>query len=221
MTASLARSQLQALCERGLDWALPPYRIPPATMTLRPAAVLMLFGVLDREPARADGPVARDLDVLLLRRASTLGAHAGQVAFPGGRIDASDRSPVEGALREAVEETGLDPSGVETLGTLPPFPLAVSRHVVTPVAGWWTRPSEVMAVDHAETVDVFRLPVADLLDPANRRTSVARRADGTWRSPAFRVGEVVVWGFTGIVLSRVFDELGWAVPWDESREVEV
>jgi 8-oxo-dGTP pyrophosphatase MutT (NUDIX family) len=179
----------------------------------------MLFGVLDRVPSRAEGPVARDLDVLLLRRASTLGSHAGQVAFPGGRLDASDAGPIEGALREAVEETGLDPAGVEPLGTLPTFPVDVSRHIVTPVPAWWTRPSEVVAVDHAETVDVFRIPVADLLDPENRRTSVVSRGSQTYRSPAFDVGGMTVWGFTGIVLSRVFDELGWSQPWDAGRTI--
>nr|WP_286311810.1 CoA pyrophosphatase [Agromyces mangrovi] len=188
----------------------------------RPAAVLVLFGELDDAPARAGASrVARDLDVLLLRRAATLGSHAGQVAFPGGRLEASDTGAIDCAVREAVEETGLDPAGVEPLGTLPSISMPVSNHVVTPVPAWWTRPSEVVAVDHAESVDVFRVPVADLLDPANRgSTEHPTAGGGRYRAPAFSVGGNVVWGFTAFVLASMFDELGWSEPWDAGRIVE-
>jgi 8-oxo-dGTP pyrophosphatase MutT (NUDIX family) len=177
--------------------------------------VLVLFGTLDAVPSVADGPVARDLDVLLLRRAATLGSHAGQIAFPGGRIEASDAGPIAAAMREAVEETGVDPDGIEPLGTLPELPLPISNHIVTPVPAWWTRPSRVAAVDQLETYDVFRVPVADLLDPANRVSTSHTAGARRFGAPAFTVGGRLVWGFTAIVLSRIFDELGWTVPWDE------
>nr|WP_235508189.1 CoA pyrophosphatase [Agromyces sp. Soil535] len=186
----------------------------------RPAAVLVLFGVLDSVPSRASGPVARDLDVLLLRRAATLGSHAGQIAFPGGRLEASDDGPIAAALREAAEETGLDPDGIEPLGTLPVMSVPVSNHIVTPVPAWWTRPSDVAAVDHDESVEVFRVPVADLLDPANRANTEFRLGTRAYRSPAFTVDGRLVWGFTALVLSRMFDELGWAEAWDPARIVE-
>ena len=217
------RADLVALCERGLDWHTGASRVLPATGTARQAAVLVLFGVLDTVPAQAHltstgrGRFPRDLDVLLLRRAATLGSHPGQIAFPGGRLEPADSGPVAAALREAVEETGLDPDGLEPLGTLPPMPVPVSNHLVTPVPAWWTRPSEVAAVDHAETVEVFRVPVADLLDPANRANTEHVVAGTTHRAPAFSVGGRLVWGFTAIVLSRMFDELGWAESWDHSR----
>lgn len=221
-SAASALAQLVDLCER------PPERWPGSTGPLhpsadpRPAAVLVLFGVLDAISSNATGtPVARDLDVLLLRRASTLTNHAGQVAFPGGRIDAQDAGPVHAALREAVEETGLDPAGVEPLGTLPPLALAVSNHLVTPVPAWWERPTPVVAVDHAETVDVYRVPVADLLYPDNRGSTDHVRAGRTWRAPAFVVGDVVVWGFTAIVLDRMFDALTWTRPWDQHRTIDL
>ena len=221
-SAASARAQLLDLC------AHPPECWSESTGTLtsavdaRPAAVLVLFGVLDANPSTAiDSPVARDLDVLLLRRASTLTDHAGQVAFPGGRIDAADAGPVDAALREAAEETGLDPEGVEPLGTLPALPLAVSNHLVTPVPAWWQRPTPVVAVDQAETFDVHRVPVADLLHPANRGSTVRARAGRTWRGPAFVVGELVVWGFTAIVLDRMFDALGWTRPWDPDRSIDL
>ena len=219
-----ARAELGALCARGLDWSVDPSRMLLDYARARRAAVLVLFGVLDALPARSTaatgaGPVARDLDVLLQRRAATMGHHPGQISFPGGGVDASDSDPGATALREAVEETGLDPAGVEILGMLPELPLPVSNNLVTPVTAWWTRSSRVAAVDHRESVDVFRVPVADLLDPANR-ASVAHEWRGrTVHTPAFTLDGTLVWGFTAIVLSRMFDELDWAVPWDLDRLV--
>ncbi|WP_421734013.1 NUDIX hydrolase [Cellulomonas sp.] len=216
-----ARAELLDLCARGVDWRMDPARVLEDASTARPAAVLVLFGALDTAPARTESPaVARDLDVLLQRRSRTLGHHAGQIAFPGGRLEKSDAGPREAALREAVEEVGLDASGVEVLGTLPPLPVPVSNHLVTPVPAWWTHPSRVAAVDHAETVDVFRVPVADLLDPANRASVEHTRWGRTVRTPAFTVDGRLVWGFTGIVLARMFDALGWAVPYDAHRIVQ-
>ncbi|WP_350350055.1 CoA pyrophosphatase [Agromyces sp. G08B096] len=200
----------------------------PGEPDARPAAVLLLFGVLDRLPsdhAAQSRAVSRDLDVLLLARAATLRAHAGQVAFPGGRIDPGDDGPIGAALREAEEETGLDPAGVDVLGTLDELPLPYSQHLVTPVIGWWRQPSPVRVVDVAESADVFRTPVADLLDPRNRRTTVLRRDGQEWRGPGFLVrgpaGEHLVWGFTAMVLDVLFDRLGWTEPWDDSRELDL
>ncbi|OCG75199.1 NUDIX hydrolase [Microbacterium sediminis] len=192
----------------------------------RPAAVLVLFGVLDARRADRDAPaVSRDLDVLLLSRATTLRSHAGQVAFPGGRIDPGDAGPVEAALREAVEETGLDPTGVEVLGTLPEVPLPYSLHRVTPVLGWWARPTPVRVVDEGESSSVFRAPVAELLDPANRYTTRLRRDEAEHRGPAWLLQidgqERLVWGFTAIILDTLFTRLGWTEPWDPERVIDL
>lgn len=188
----------------------------------------MLFGPLDDvpsgRPARS-AAVSRDLDVLLLARASTLRSHAGEVAFPGGRVDPDDVDVVAAALREAREETGLQVTGVDVLGSAAPVPLAHSRHLVTPVLGWWRAPSPVRVVDEAESAAVFRTPVADLLDPANRGVTEFRREGRTWRGPAFVVeadsGSHVVWGFTATLLDALFDRVGWTEPWDHDRVVAI
>ncbi|MGF2949167.1 NUDIX hydrolase [Microbacterium alcoholitolerans] len=221
MTASAetirsARDDLIAAVRRADSWvpSLPFDAVDPL-----PASVLVLFGRLDSIPARTDSAtVAADLDVLLQRRAATLSSHPGQVSFPGGRQDVGDADVIATAVREAEEETGLDPDGVEVLGALPEIPLAVSNYLVTPVLGWWRRPSRVAAVDHAETVDVFRVPVAQLLDPANRYTSTLSRGGETYRGPAFDIDGTVVWGFTALVLDALFEATDWALPWDRSIE---
>ncbi|GAA2070865.1 CoA pyrophosphatase [Microbacterium hatanonis] len=218
-----ARAQLAALAARA---DRPFVEGLPKVVDPRPAAVLILFGVLDALPSDHEAQaraVSRDLDVLLLSRAATLRAHPGQVAFPGGRVDPGDQSVVAAALREAEEETGLDPAGVEVLGTLGRVPLEFSRHLVTPVLAWWQHPSPVRVVDVAESADVFRAPVADLLDPARRGSTVIRRDGHEWRGPAFLVphdtGEHLVWGFTAMLLDGLFDRLGWTEPWDAAKEL--
>lgn len=194
----------------------------------RRAAVLILFGVLDDAPSahRASAAaVSRELDVLLLARATTLRSHAGQVAFPGGRLEPADSGPVAAALREAQEETGVNPDGVDVLGTLAEVPLPYSSHRVTPVLAWWREPSPVRAVDVGESSAVFRAPVADLLDPANRGCTVIDRGPRAHRAPAFQVrtdtGEHLVWGFTAMLLDGLFDRLGWTEPWDQMRELAI
>lgn len=112
-----------------------------------------------------------------MERAGTLRSHAGQPSFPGGALDPEDgdqatTGPLRAALREAEEETGLDPRGVQLFGVLPRLYIPVSSFVVTPVLGWWRAPSPVGVVDPGETARVFTVPVADLTDPANRATAV-------------------------------------------------
>ncbi len=216
-----ARAQLIAAAAHTERW---PDLFPALPGDAHPASVLVLFGRLDSIPAGTDeSTVAADLDVLLQRRAATLSSHPGQVSFPGGRREDQDADAVATALREAQEETGLDPAGVEVLATLAELPLAASSHRVTPVIGWWRSPSRVAAVDHAETVEVFRVPVARLLDPETRFTSTIHRMGRTWSGPAFDIDGTIVWGFTAMVLDALFDATGWTQEWDRSdrRPIEL
>lgn len=179
-----------------------PAFLKPAP-SARPAAVLVLFG---------EGPEGPD--VLLLQRAATLNKHAGQPAFPGGSIDPEDGGPVAAALREAQEETGVDPAGVTVLDTLPELYLARSNFRVTPVSAWWHDPSEIAPGHPGEVAAVARVPICELVDPENR---IALRAPGGFVGPAFKVRNMLVWGFTAGLLNNLLEAGGWAVPWDTER----
>ena len=176
--------------------------LPPAEGG-RPGAVLMLFGEAGGEP-----------DLLLIERAHDMRSHAGQPAFPGGAVDPDDDGPVAAALREAAEETGLDPAGVDVVATLPSLWLPPSGFVVTPVLGWWRAPSPVGVVDPTEVASVHRVPLGELLDPANRL--VVRHPSG-FRGPAFTVRGLTVWGFTAGLLSRLLAAAGLERAWDHTR----
>ncbi|NED12763.1 CoA pyrophosphatase [Streptomyces sp. SID9124] len=184
--------------------------LPPESGAGRQSAVLVLFG----EGAR--GP-----ELLLMERAGSLRSHPGQPSFPGGSLDPEDgdqatTGPLRAALREAEEETGLDPRGVQIFGVLPRLYIPVSSFVVTPVLGWWREPSPVGVVDPGETARVFTVPVADLTDPANRATAVHPSGH---RGPAFLVESALVWGFTAGVIDRILHFAGWERPWDRARQV--
>lgn len=225
----LAKQQLMAALERATLPSFEGIKMPAPEPDVRNSAVLILFGELDSVPASpaatdASPHFTPDLDVLLTRRSSDLRNHAGQIAFPGGGVEPSDADRAATALREAHEETGLDPSGVDVLGSLPDAHIPVSNYLVTPVLGWWRLPSDV-AADRQESVEVFRVPVAELLAPDARGSWQLQYAGGTMRGPAFQLGPQfgghVVWGFTAMLLSGIFESVGWEQPWDQTHIFEV
>ena len=180
--------------------------LPPDDGSGRQSAVLMLFA----SPAGL-----AEADVLLLERASTLRSHPGQIAFPGGATDPGDRSATGTALREATEEVGLDPATVDVLTELPALFLPPSGFVVTPVLAHWRQPHPVGVVDIAEVASVHRVPLDQLLDPANRFT--VRHPSG-FIGPGFEVAGLFIWGFTAGLLARLLALAGWERPWDRDLE---
>lgn len=168
----------------------------------RHSAVLILF--------------SDDRDLLLIQRASTMRSHAGQPAFPGGSVDEGDLDAAGAAVREAQEETGLDPAGVLVFGALPDLWVPITDFVVTPVLAWWRAPSPVWARDPAEVASVHRVPIANLANPANRCRVLHPSG---YVGPGFEVEGLIVWGFTAGIIAGLLDRLGWSVPWDESRLV--
>jgi len=173
----------------------------------RAAAVLMLMG------EGPDGP-----DVLIIERAHDMRSHAGQPAFPGGAVDPEDAGPIAAALREAREETGLDTSGIDVFALVPDLWVPVSGFVVTPVLGYWREPSPVSAVDLTEVASVHRIPISELVDPANRTR--VRHPSG-YIGLGFTVRGLVIWGFTAGILSGMLDLAGWSEPWDDSRIIDL
>ena len=174
----------------------------------RRSAVLILLG---EQPET--GP-----DVLVLQRAATLRNHAGQPAFPGGGADPDDADLVATAMREATEEVGLDPASATLVATLPRLWIPVSGYIVTPVLAWWHAPHPVAPADPAEVAEVDRLPIAELVDPANR---LRVRHPSGYVGAAFDVRGMLVWGFTAGVLDTLLELGGWAVAWDMDRVAEL
>ncbi|MFJ6073623.1 NUDIX hydrolase [Streptomyces sp. NPDC093065] len=195
--------------------------LPPADGAGRQSAVLILFGDGTRGDGQGAPGAGRGPELLLMERAGSLRSHPGQPAFPGGALDPEDGDPrgdgpLRAALREAEEETGLDPAGVQLFGVLPKLYIPVSGFVVTPVLAWWREPTPVGVVDPAETARVFKVPVADLTDPANRVTTVHPSGH---RGPAFLVESALVWGFTAGIIDRLLHFAGWERPWDQEKQV--
>lgn len=201
---ALARAAMQVSAKDLTRW------MPPEGVQARSASVLILFGGDDTDETPRD--------LLLLERSHDMRSHPGQVAFPGGMQDLEDADAVAAALREAEEETGLDPSGVTVFGVLPSLWLPPSNFAVTPVLGWWHAPTDVHAVDPAETASVHRVPLAELLDPSNRL--MVTHPSG-FIGPAFTVAGLMVWGFTAGLLTRIFQIVGWERAWDTTRVEEL
>ena len=175
---------------------------PPAAATTRAAAVLILFGEGD-DTART---------CCCVRRADTLGSHAGQVAFPGGGADPDGRrTGRDGAARGRGGDRCSTRPACARWRVLPDLYVPVSGFVVTPVLAHWDEPMPVHAVDPAETAAVAQVPIADLADPANRFTSRHPRAslDRRSRSPGCSCGASprACWP-PALALG------GWERPWD-------
>lgn len=185
----------------------------------RDAAVLVLFSGAADAPAEAGLPA--DADLLVTVRASTLRHHGGQAAFPGGAADPGDDGPVGTALREAAEETGVDVNRLHPLATLERMFIPPSGFHVVPVLAYSADPGPVAAVDTGETALVARVPVRAFVNPENRLMVYRQSNTRRYAGPAFLLNQMLVWGFTGQVISAMLDVAGWAQPWDTDVVLEL
>ena len=198
------RESVRTMKAKDLSTFVPPKRPKP-----REGAVLVLFG---------EGPEGPDL--LLTERAHTMRSQPGQVSFPGGSTDEGEDA-VATALREAQEETGLDPDDVDVFAVLPRIWLPPRNFAVAPVLAFWRHPGEVRVVNEREVHAVFRTTVESLRDPAHRITVLGPAG---WRSPGFLIGDdkdVICWGFTAGIIARLFEFLGWIEDLPDAPEREL
>lgn len=177
------------------DFDLNPAIQPPPGAPLRAAAVLLAVWL------RPEGAV-----LILTKRSSHLKHHPGQIAFPGGKVDAGDAGPEAAALRESREEIGLDPARVTILGTLP-LHQTVTGFSITPFIGLIE--GDFTPIPEAgEVEEVFTVPLSHVLDPA--KFSVQRRRwKGEWRRYyAVPYGPHYIWGATARILRGLADRMG-------------
>jgi 8-oxo-dGTP pyrophosphatase MutT (NUDIX family) len=160
---------------------------------VRPAAVLI--PVVDRpEPT-----------VLLTQRSPHLNSHAGQIAFPGGKIDATDASPVDAALREAEEEVGLSREFVEPVGYLDLYGTAFGFRILPTVAR--VRPGFSLTINHSEVDDAFEVPLSFLMNPANHQVH-SKEFRGMERFYyAMPFAERYIWGATAGILRVLYERI--------------
>jgi 8-oxo-dGTP pyrophosphatase MutT (NUDIX family) len=141
--------------------------------------------------------------VSFIRRASTLRAHSGEIAFPGGAADVSDVSPILTALREAQEEIGLDPSRVEVLGIMPPVFTVVSNFLITPVVAYLPEGPGTLQLQVSEVAEIILLPLQGLADPAIYRTEQWMRDNVPHTVYFFDYGSYRIWGATARMLNML------------------
>ncbi|WP_288812888.1 CoA pyrophosphatase [uncultured Corynebacterium sp.] len=178
----------------------------------RYSAVLVLVEG-DADFAPGDEPFPTDAALLLTHRAPSMREHSGQVAFPGGSREAQDAGPIDTALREAWEETGLDRASALPLAVMEPIYIDRSNFAVIPVLAYLAKPSELYPAS-GENDWVKMVPIAELVDPDKRFWLGFQN----WRGPAFDLRGMVLWGFTGSVVTAMLEIAGWAKPWGEDTE---
>ncbi|NYT77819.1 CoA pyrophosphatase [Alcaligenaceae bacterium] len=199
--------QLDFICSsfgRSIDWKVEPiFTESFSADLLHPAGVVQaaVFVPLVQRPS--------GLHVLFTKRASHLYDHAGQICFPGGRIERTDRDAVAAALRETYEEIGVAPEFIQLIGTHPSF-LTSTRFTMTPVIGV-IRPGFTITPDTTEVAEVFEVPLSVLLDPRLHRLHQANLPDGghrfyfsiTWQS-------YFIWGATAALIRNIYHYLSAA-----------
>jgi 8-oxo-dGTP pyrophosphatase MutT (NUDIX family) len=208
LEAFRARAAIGLLASPTLPSATPVAPVPPPSdFDLNPSAFAEWNGPAPVRPAAVLVPiVVRDsLTVLLTERTPHLAAHAGQIAFPGGKPDPGDTGPIDTALREAEEEIGMHRGFVEPLGFLDVYRTGTG-FAVTPVVAL-IRPDFALSINANEVAAAFEVPLAFLMDPANHRIDARTLGGRDRRFYAMPYGERYIWGATAGILRNMHDKL--------------
>lgn len=156
-------------------------------------------------PARS---LPHNAALLLTHRAATMRNHSGQMAFPGGRREPQDRDAIATALREAWEETNLDPQSVTPLAVMQPVYIDRTNFAVVPVLAYWPAAHEIYPAS-PENDWVEMVALSHLTDPEHR----FRVGFMQWSGPAFSIGNRLLWGFTAGIVDSIVRLAGWERPW--------
>lgn len=174
---------------------VPRRHVPEPGVTPRRSAVLL--------PLLAD---TDEISIILIKRKNDLNHHAGEISFPGGAVECQDADAIHTALREAHEEVGILPEGVEILGLLTPLYIAPSQNMVQPVVGWLKTPP-ALTPNPAEVAQILQAPLARFMRAETLRWQTWERDGQTYTVPCYMLGKECVWGATAMILSELLSLL--------------
>lgn len=169
------------------------YPTPGNTKTIQSSILMLLF------------PYNEKVSTCLIRRPSSMRNHAGQIAFPGGRVEPVDKNLIDTALRESFEEIGTDSSQVEIIGALTPLYVNVSNFIINPFIGWSNIVPQ-FKFDNQEVDEIFIVPVENFSNHTANQLQEVTTTRGTFEVPGFYVNKLFVWGATAMIISE-FNEI--------------
>ncbi|ERF86353.1 CoA pyrophosphatase [Bradyrhizobium viridifuturi] len=210
--ATISSTEFFARARKRLSFEVPPGLVDPHIIprTGDSGTDRMLEIVAQEQPVRPAAVLIPVVDhpeptVLLTQRSPNLSSHAGQISFPGGKIDATDASPLDAALREACEEVGLRREFIDPVGYLDLYGTAFGFRILPTVAK--VKPGFTLEINEAEVVDAFEVPLAFLMNPENHQihTKEFRGMDRSYYAMPF--AERYIWGATAGILRVLYERI--------------
>jgi len=153
------------------------------------------------------------INLCLIRRPSTMKNHGGQIAFPGGRYEITDKDLIHTALRESFEEIGIESDQLEILGALTPLYVQVSNFIINPFIAWCENQPD-FRIDHSEVDEIFIIPVEKFLLKKTYRVRKVFTSRGTLIVPGYFINQLFIWGATAMVMSE-FNEIYLSLKWPD------
>ncbi|MFN5041787.1 CoA pyrophosphatase [Bradyrhizobium sp.] len=208
----MSSTEFFARARKRLSFEVPPGLVDPHIIprTGDSGTDRMLEIVAQEQPVRPAAVLIPVVDhpeptVLLTQRSPNLSSHAGQISFPGGKIDATDASPLDAALREACEEVGLRREFIDPVGYLDLYGTAFGFRILPTVAK--VKPGFTLEINEAEVVDAFEVPLAFLMNPENHQihTKEFRGMDRSYYAMPF--AERYIWGATAGILRVLYERI--------------